>query len=136
MEVKTRLELKIGFKLFGGATSDTVFPHAEDLLCRTEYQKALIYVGKRKYMNRYKSTMDFLFGEIFTDWRWYIFQFYQDPTKYPRLYVNDSISEKQLYYWDAALCLALEVALQIMDTNRKMTWKKFQNITVDLLEAA
>ena len=55
----------------------TIFPAAEELLHKTEFQKSVDYVAGRKDMGRYNSTMDFLFGELMQGkWKTAVFRFY------------------------------------------------------------
>ena len=91
--------------LTGGATQ-TIFPKAEQLLAETDYQKALQFVSSRKNMNRYRSMMDFLFMELFTQYQKHCFRYYED--KGPLL--KDMLSAGQIEKYDQWLVIALKVA--------------------------
>ena len=85
--VYCRQELLQGIELFGGATSSTVFPNAENLLHQTEYQEGLDYVSGCKNMDKYRSVMDFLFGEIMIEYRFHVFTYYNG--RGPKLFDNE-----------------------------------------------
>jgi|GEM_PF-2531244 len=70
------LEIRQTLALVGGAT-ESIFTGAESLLLSSgRVQEALQYVARRKSMDRYRSTMDFLLCELFPEhqpgcWRFY-----------------------------------------------------------------
>lgn len=109
--------------LLAGGLTQTVFPAAEELLGETDYQAALAFVSTRKDMNRYHSMMDFLFCEIFIEYRDRCFAFYEEEGK-PML--KDILSEDDLARYDRWLLAALKLAAEKLQAKRVMTWTQYR----------
>lgn len=121
--MEMRLELRQRQLLLTGGMTETVFPETEKLLEETDYQAALEFVSGRKDMNRYESMMDFLFCEIFLQYRARCFAYYEDPEK-PRL--KDLMGEEELTRYDRWLTAALKLARQKLEENRVLSWTLFR----------
>jgi len=105
-----------------GGHSATVFPRAEVLLNKSRVQDALRMIGHRKDMNRYRSMMDFLFCEIFTDYRAGCFRYYEDEG--PKLL--ELVSAQDLAECDALLVNILCVAVQMAaEAPKGLSWSMF-----------
>jgi hypothetical protein len=100
----------------------TIFPKAESLLNKTEYQKALNYVSQRKNTDRYRSRLDFLLCEIFTHFRGPCFKYYEG--KGPAL-KDRGLDDARLKEIEDKLIRSLETAKLWMEEARKATWNKF-----------
>jgi hypothetical protein len=109
--------------LLTGGMTQTVFPETEDLLHETDYQSALAFVSTRKDMNRYHSMMDFLFCEIFIEYRAGCFAYYEEDGK-PML--KDILSEEAVARYDRWLTAALKLALQKFQEKRALSWTLYR----------
>jgi hypothetical protein len=114
--------LRFDLVLLGGAT-ETIFPEAESMLREPEYQKALQFVASRKAMDRYVSVMDFLFCEIFTQYRPCALAFYAGEGA--RL--KAVLTESQRAWFDRVLVRALTLAHQRFAEQRALTWESFRS---------
>ncbi|MBI2920542.1 MAG: hypothetical protein HYY18_05610 [Planctomycetes bacterium] len=121
MSCELRQTLRFHLVLLGGMT-ETIFPEAESMLQEREYQRALRFVASRKAMDRYFSVMDFLFCEIFTQYRPGALAFYQGEG--PRLL--DVLSESQRAWFDRVLVRALALAHRRFAEQREATWESFR----------
>jgi hypothetical protein len=110
--------------LVAGGMTETVFPAVEKLLDETEYQKALAHVSGSKDMNRYHSIMDFLFCEIFINYRYRCFAYYAGEKGSKKL--RDQITEEARARYEKWLVAALGIALKKMEEARKLTWTSFR----------
>ena len=98
-------------RLEGGLTKDIFIRTAEKLM-NTDYQKALMFVGKRKNMDRYRSMVDFLFCEIFPNpWRYRCFRFYEEEG--PRLKDIPGFVEDHREHYDGLMCIVLDKVLEL-----------------------
>lgn len=108
-------------ELVGGAT-ESIFPEAEALILSDgEYAKALKYVAFRKQPERYRSIMDFLFCELYTEWINPCMKFYDEEGAPLRELID--VSKRQEY--SDGLVKALEVALELMKDERRKSWGWF-----------
>src|SRR3989344_7300076 len=108
--------------LVGGATS-SIFPEAEAwLLSEGDHWEALQYVARRKNQDKYTSMMDFLFCELFVEYRKDCFRFYNE--KGPLL--KEMISQEQIAKFDNVLLQALKIAHNAFCENRRATCKCFR----------
>jgi hypothetical protein len=106
-----------------GGVTESIFMETEAwLLQNSDHQEALAYVASRKTMDHYTSMMDFLFCEIFIDYRGACQRFYR--RKGPLL--KKMISKEQIAKFDKALIGALKVAYEAFCEKRKMTWVTFR----------
>jgi len=133
-----RLTLIQGITLTGGLTSGTIFPKTEAKLHQTEYQKALKFVARKKYMERYHSMMDFLFCESFTQWRFHAFKFYNGEG--PRFIDEPLLDDIQQEMYDVLMCDGiLELCIISLNDERWVSWdamKKQFEIEMLLADAA
>src|SRR5437660_8263307 len=90
-------------------------------------QDAVRFIARRKNMMKYHSMMDFLFCEIFLQYRNACFKFYEGAG--PRL--MEMITPPQWRYFNKALLVGAELASQ-NSQNRGMTWKSFREQTLQL----
>ena len=109
-------------QLTGGATQ-TIFPEVEALLqASSDIQHALDYVASRKRADRYESVMDFLFCELYPEWRPACFRFYLN--REAPLRERITMAQRTVYAWE--LCQALNVAYKIFCEKRKLSWGSFR----------
>jgi hypothetical protein len=109
-------------QLAGGLTQ-TVFPETEHLLEDLDYQAALGFVAGKKDMDRYHSMMDFLFCEIFIQYRARCFAYYEADDKPP---LKDILSEDELARFDRWLTAALKLAKGKFEENRALSWTRYR----------
>ncbi len=109
--------------LLSGGLTQTVFPETEQLLEDLDYQAALAFVSTWKDMNRYHSMMDFLFCEIFIEYRAGCFAYYEEDGK-PML--KDILSEEVLARYDHWLMAALKLAAEKLKAKRILSWTQYR----------
>lgn len=109
--------------LLTGGMTQTIFPETEDLLHEIDYQSALAFVSTRKDMNRYHSMMDFLFCEIFIEYRAGCFAYYEEDGK-PML--RDILSEEAITRYDRWLTAALKLAAEKLQAKRILSWTQYR----------
>ena len=110
----------------------TIFPAAEELLEKTEFQKSVEHFASRKNMGRYNSTMDFLFGELMQGkWKAAIFRFYNDEG--PKLIDDPRTTTRMVSDWDKQIVTALKTAWWYMDQTRTQSWSSFHVCWRDVL---
>lgn len=115
-------------RLVGGAT-ESIFPSAEDwILSEGDHYHALEFVARRKNMDRYISVMDFLFAEIFVEYRSACFRHYKDKGPPAR----EILAFEQITKFDHILLGALQIAYKAFCEQRKMTWISFRQEALKL----
>jgi hypothetical protein len=132
-EQRLTLDLEIfqAMQISGGATQ-SLFPRVEALLfSSSEYQQALRHVSSKKKMSGYRSVMDFLFCEIFTEYQRACRQFYDD--KGPSL--QEILSYEQCLIFEDALLRGLMVAHQARLRKLRMAWAGFSAKTRKIQKA-
>jgi len=107
----------------------SIFPKIDRMLEETDCQKALQFVGQKKSMKRYVDMVDFLFVEIFQEFRRSCFQFYRK--KGPPLV--DVITEEDRVRFEAVLVKALELATIRLQKREFIYWSRFRE---EVLKAA
>lgn len=128
LDMQMHCEMHEALMVCGGATM-SVFPQAEAwLLGDNDRQRALEYVASRKDMARYKSMMDFLFCEIFVQFRSKCMKYYAD--KGPKL--REVITVEQLLFFSDALLKGLELAYRAFTDQRHMSWARFRSEVLKL----
>lgn len=128
ISLELRCSLRQGMELSGGLTSQSVLIRTEEKLLDTRYQEALEYAGKRKRMERYRSMMDFLFCESFTEWRWHAYRYYNGEG--PQLINHPLLTDEMLKAYDAVLCdLVLEICLVMLDEKSMASWDDAMDYT-------
>lgn len=111
----------------GGAT-ESIFPQAEAILIAdVDYQHALEFVAARKKMERYVSMIDFLFCELYPEWRMSCRRFYAGNG--PQL--KDQITPEQLVRYNERLLKALEVAHGLFCKKRHESWTSYRSMVGD-----
>lgn len=100
----------------------SIFPRVDEALDETDNQKALAFVGAKKDMSRYRSLVDFLFCEIFIEYRAGCFRYYDDLG--PQL--KEILNEQQTLWFEKALFQALEIAREKFEAHLALTWTKFR----------
>ncbi len=116
-----RQTLRYEMTITGGA-SESIFPELDALLLDTEYQKALQFVAARKEMDRYRSMVDFLVSEVFTEFRPDAFAFYRG--KGPQL--RFLVTEKERACCERLLVKGLEIAYEAFCKQRQLSWESFR----------
>ncbi len=107
-----------------GGVTDTIFPKTESMLLdNLDCQRALEYVAARKRMDAYRSMIDFMFCELYSEWRMSCKRFYAGNG--PQL--KDQITDQQIEYFDNKLVKALQVALGLFREQRCKSWVKFKH---------
>jgi len=104
---------------------DSIFPKVDEMLNQTKYQQSLEFVAWRKNMNRYRSMVDFLFCEIYTEYRDACFRFYYSDG--PQLKNMPESTSEQIEKWEAVLIKSLLFAHEVLQENRSMSWVNFAN---------
>jgi hypothetical protein len=112
-----RLSLAQTLDISGGCTA-SVFPRVDAALEATEAQEALIHVACRKDMDRYHSMVDFLFSELFVQFRRACFKFYETGGEQ----LKDLVDAAKLAWFEEVLLHALTVARKAMEEAREKRW--------------
>jgi hypothetical protein len=100
----------------------SIFVRLSHLMAKTDYQKALKYVGKRKDMERYRDMIDFLFAELIGGkWRKACFAFYNDDG--PLIVNTPGVTQDMIDAWDGELCRAMHLALATMERETLAAWE-------------
>jgi len=134
MTMELRVTQKVGIETTGGV-SETVFPKTEAKLEDTDYQEALEFVGARKNMEKYHSMMDFIFCEIFKEWRFHCFSFYNG--RGVQLRHCKDVDALRLKAYDVILCdVVLEFALQMSNDKLACSWSDLYKATHSYIKAA
>ena len=122
MKCSLAMQIRQCLVLVGGAT-ESIFPQVEALLLgETDYQGSLEYVAARKKMDRYRSMMDFLFCELYLEWRMSCRRYYAGNG--PQL--REQITPAQLVEYNRRLLVALEVAHEAFVQQRRKTWDVYR----------
>lgn len=103
--------------------TESIFENAARLLENTEYQKILTDLAPRKSMRRYRSSMDFLFCELFPQYKYHCRRYYQDKAPSLRLV----LSKFEIRFYDQMLYAALIWAERLTKA-RKLGFKDFRMI--------
>lgn len=132
MEMVIRPELKL--ELTGGWTT-SIFPLVEEWLNKpcSKHQRALPYIGSRASMNRYRSVVDYIVGQVFPKHRQDIFKFYGGWT--PDI-MMDLITNEERKLMEISILAHLEVAHQLWVQKERASWKTVRDVVVALTEAA
>jgi hypothetical protein len=111
-------------EISGGATH-SIFPAVESVLTNsTEMWKSLEFVAARKNMDRYQSAMDFIFCEIWIQYRRPCMRYYDDPRE--ELMLKNQITVRQRTQFELVMLQALQVAHEAMCEKRRLSWEKFR----------
>ena len=107
---------------------ETIFPRVEDLLKTTEYQKALTHVSSKKLatMEHYRSKLDYLFCEVFLEWKKPCRAFY-DGNGEALGFLLERAEREQL---EDALLEALEGAYWAFRKKRQLSWVQFRLVAL------
>lgn len=104
-------------QLSGGLTQ-SIFPRVDHALKNTDTQRALEFVASRKRMNRYRSLVDFLFCELFTEWQEDCQQFYAGEG----CQLRERIRSEFRSGYEVVMLHALDVAHQRLEEKRRGNW--------------
>lgn len=110
-------EVRLEFR----SATESIFPSVDELLEQTRYQEALKYVAGRKNMNKYRSMVDFLFCELFTQFRAACLAFYDNDG--PPLRKMVPKNHRQQYA--IIMVSALDRALQAKEREERLSWRAF-----------
>ncbi len=110
------------------AYGSSIFPDVDRLLNETRYQQGLAFVGSRKNMDRYRSMVDFLFCELFPEYRPGCFRYYRG--KGPLL--KELITDRQRQAFEAQMLHALEVAVIKAENREYIYWARFRREALKL----
>ncbi len=106
------------FEVSGGITA-SVFPEVElMLMSSSELQNALKFVSNRKNMDRYHSVIDFLFCEIFQEYRRPCMRFYKGRGRQLR----ETATQEEIENFGKALVRAIEIAYARFSEKRAASW--------------
>ncbi|MDO8483150.1 MAG: hypothetical protein Q7S86_05030 [bacterium] len=122
------------FDVSGGCTR-SVFPAVDELLEDTDFQASLRYVTSKKNMEVYRSMVDFLFCEIFLQFKKECFRFYEEDG----LPLRDTLTDKaKLQWFEEMLVRSLRLAHKVMSEKRDRrfrNWCFFRSEVLKLLAA-
>lgn len=122
MEMSMSCEFRYELRVCGGITQ-SIFPGVETMLHHTEYQKALEFVAAYKDTGEYRSLVDFLFCEIFTQYKPACFRFYR---RRGRQQLRFLITEKQRAQFELLLVGGLQIAYDLFCERREQSWESFR----------
>lgn len=122
--------VQVQLQVSGGATQ-SVFPKVDEWLNEdSDRQHALEYVARKKVMGRYHSMVDFLFCEIFIEFQWACFRFYDG--KGPALKDSAEFDESKREQWERRLLAGLHLACEIYKEKRRKSWTVFRTEVLEL----
>jgi len=131
MTMTLGLRLTQTLDISGGCTA-SVFPQVDLALEDTDTQAALEFVASRKDMTRYRSFVDFLFAEIFVQFRRSCFKFYDDGGKQ----LKDLVDAEKIAWFEGILLHALTVAKKAMAAEREARFRHWSQFRAEVLKAA
>lgn len=116
-------------KTCGGFSCEkTIFKKSEGWLeGDSDHIKALNFVAKRKNMDRYHSIMDFVFCELFTEYRKLCFNFYNSDRE-PIL--KNILTRNEIEVYDRKILQGLKLAYELHKRNREESWKWFRTMVL------
>jgi len=127
MSLKTKLTINLQYPTYGNVLKET-----EILLANPLYQKAIKFIATNKKINEYRNITDFLFCEVFTEWKEKCFKFYDGQEH--MLKDDPSVTEVEITKYDNYLTfIVLPTALATYEENIKMSWSHFCS-TLNLVE--
>jgi hypothetical protein len=102
---------------------ESVFPKVEEWLTESsDHWQALQFVASKKDMQRYRCIIDFLFCEIFVDYRGGCFRFYDECGPQLRFI----ISTEQIANFQRRLMAAMRLAHDMFQERRRASWTSFR----------
>lgn len=107
-------------RVAGGLTR-SIFPKIEKWLMDNEHLKALMYVAKRKKIDRYDSVIDFLFCETFPKFRNAGLEFNFGTGSG----LKDLISEIEIEFYAQGLLNGLRIAYEVYCKKIYISWQMF-----------
>lgn len=108
-----------------GAT-DSLFVTTERCLANAEWQKAVRRVAPAKKMARYRTMIDFLFCEIYTEYRPACFEFYLD--RGPPL--REILTANEVAKFDRWLRTAAWIAWRLAARQCRFSWNEYVKAVV------
>jgi hypothetical protein len=111
-----------------GVACQSIFPLVEIWLGSSKRYEVLKKVAHRKDMYRYRSVVDFMFCELFPEWRKHAIAYYEE--RGPQL--HEMITEAERNYYERYMLLFLEVAWQAVKQDWQVNWSKMTQVTTEL----
>jgi hypothetical protein len=110
-----------------------VFPNLEETLnAPNAHQISLYHVGRLKDFGRYLSVLDFVFCELFIEYRHRCFKYYRLEKDAKGL--QDIVPKERVGQYEALLTRALEVAKTKNDGGIAVRWVRFRSEVLGLLK--
>ena len=112
----------------------STFPLTEQKLRdNNNYEEAIKEISPYRLMSKYKTIIDFIFCEIFTDWKELCHKFYSGEG--PCMTESVNVSPEIIESFDIILSdLVLEASLELYkNKDNKYTWKTFKSSVHELL---
>ena len=113
----------------GGLTQSSLPRSERFLLESSDHQEALLNL-RANFNSDYRSVMDYVFCEMFPQFRSKCHKFYDDEG--PPL--RNLVSSDDLEMYDRCILRSLKLAYEVFCSRRKMSWKTIKKIA--LKEAA
>lgn len=128
MPLKTKLSINLQKPPYG-----TVLKTTQSLLIKKpQYEQAIKFIARNKKINDYRNLIDFLFCEVFTEWKKKCFKFYDGEGH--MLKDDPKITKVEITHYDNYLTfIVLPTALATYEENIKMSWSHFRS-TLNLVE--
>lgn len=120
------------YTVYRDSMCDDVFPELSDMLKKDKYQLAIRVVGWGKKWSRYRSLVDFIFVEMFPEWRRSCVKYYNG--KGPSLIKNPNVDNDMLDTWDKFLCKCVDMAYQCAFNRITTSWERFSCICKERIE--
>jgi len=110
---------------------DSIFIKADELLEKTDYQKAIRRLLPKGRHPRFRSIMDAIFCEIFPWHRSPCLEFYRGGSKKQ---AKDILTKAQIKQYDAMLCVAIHAAHMLWQRELEVEWGWYHDFVVDLFQ--
>ena len=104
-------------------TFSSVFTQLDEMLEEDKYELAIITQAWYKKTGKYRSWADFIFSEIFPQWKDDCMKFYAD--KGPAIEDCPNVTDEMIEAWDDFLCKCVELAYQRATQRKGMNWYRF-----------
>jgi len=102
--------------------SVSLFPKTDELLNQGDFDKAILYVARRKNHAKYDSIIDFIFCETWVRYRYRCFEYYNNDG--PKL--KEQISEREAREYDDYMsAIMLPTALKHYMNQSNTSWSAF-----------
>jgi len=126
MSLSMCLNMRQSLELRGGACQ-TIFPVVERFIeADSDRMFALEHIASRKNMEKYRSWMDFLFAEVFTQYRNRCLRFYDGKD----VQVVEWATKEQILEWQATLLRFVALAHVAHCEKRALSWSKARSMVL------